>query len=290
MTDDEVGSAEHSRSIRLSAQEVRRRMLDAALVTVRENGMTLDFRDLQLDKVIVAAGVPRSSAYRIWKSRESFVGDLLNESASIFADHLSDNRSLRLAIDLVASRPDLHHSEEGRRRLTLELVRVVLEQNYYSTIDSIAWQSFLAMSAALLADDDNDSLRLVSQTLRQASGRFVDEMAAFHEAMARLLGYRLRSGLAGGFTLYAVLGSSIVEGLAVRHLSNPAVTDNFYLGRPTLTDEPVEWAPSSIGFLAIYDAFLEPDPDFDSSTIEPYLAELTIAARADTADEPGAAE
>jgi AcrR family transcriptional regulator len=275
------------RSSRMTAEQIRRRMLDAALASVGDNGMTLGFHDLQMDKVIAAAGVSRSSVYRLWKSKDQFVGDLLNEAATTFAEELSDDRALRTAVDLVASRPDLHASPEGRRRLLLELIRVVLEQNYYSTIDSASWQSFLATSAALLSDDGSDSLRRVADTLRRGSDHFVEGMAAFHEALTRLLGFKLRDDFVGGFTLYTVLGSSIVEGLAVRHLSNPSVTDNFYVGPPTLTDEPTEWAPSAIGFLAIFDKFLVEDPDFDPATIDGFLVHLSSSTGAASASTDG---
>jgi AcrR family transcriptional regulator len=280
MADDHSGSMTHARAGRMTSQQIRRRMLDAALAAIGEHGMTLGFPGLQMDDVIAAAGVSRSSVYRLWASRDAFIGDLLNEAAATFADQLSDDRALRTAIEIVASRPDLHRTEEGRRRLILELIRVVLEQNYYSTIDSASWQSFLATSAALLADDGSESLRRVAETLRRGSDRFVEGMAEFHEAMGRLLGFKLRDDFVGGFMLYTVLGSSMVEGLAIRHLSNPAVTDNFYLGPPTITDEPTEWAPSAIGFLAIYDKFLVADPEFDPETIDGYLQELARATGA----------
>lgn len=276
MADDEKATA-RPRTARMTSDQIRRRMLDTALARIGGRGMTLGFPGLQMDDVIAEAGVSRSSVYRLWSSREAFIGDLVNEAAAIFADQLSDDRALRTALTIVASNPHLHTTVEGRARLIRELIRVVLEQNYYSTIDSASWQAFLATSAALLGDDGSESLRRVAETLRRGSDRFIEGMAAFHEAMARLLGYRLRDDFVGGFRLYAVLGSSIVEGLAVRHLSNPSVTDNFYLGPPTLTDEPTEWAPSAIGFLAIYDKFLVADPDFDPSTIDEYLAVLSGA-------------
>lgn len=263
------------RSTRMTSEQIRRRMLDAALESVGESGMSLGYPGLQMDEVISAAGVSRSSVYRIWHSKELFVADLLNEAASRFADKINDDRALSTAIDVISSRPDLHSTEEGRRRLMRETIRVVLEQNFYSTIDSAAWQSFLSTSAALLVHDGNDSLRRVADTLRQGSDRFISDMAAFHEALTCLLGFTLRDEFAGGYTLYAVLGSSIVEGLAIRHLSNPTVTDNFYVGPPTLTDEPTEWAPSAIGFLSIFDQFFVSDPAFDPSTIWSCMEELS---------------
>lgn len=279
MTAEHDDSGSSARTTRLSGHEIRRRMLDTALTTVRARGMTVGFHGLQMDEVIARAGVSRSSVYRLWESKEAFIAELMNESAAVFARQLSDRESLRLTVEIVGSRPDLHTTVEGRQRLTLELIRVVLEQNYYSTIDSVPWQAFLSMSAALLADDRNDKLRDVERTLRDGSDRFVAEMAAFHKTVGSLLGFRLRNDFHGGYELYAVLGSSMVEGLAVRHLSNPSITDNFYQGPPTLSSEPTEWAPSAIGFLAIYNLFMEPDPDFDPSVTATRLHELDIFSR-----------
>lgn len=263
-----------SRTARLSADVVRQRMLEAGLDVVRTRGLSDGLHALRMDDMIVAAGVPRSSAYRVWESRDLFISDLLEEAAEIFARQLSDRGALELTFRIVASRPDLHSTAEGRRRLILEVIRVVLEQNFYTTIDSVAWQSFLSLSAALLADRRSDAMTRVERILREGSDEFVAEMAAFHETVTRLLGFRLRDDFEGGYLLYAVLGSAIVEGLAVRHLSNPTVTDNFYLGHATLSDEPTEWAPAAIGFLAIFDQFMQPDPSFDPASIPEALSRI----------------
>ena len=92
MTGDQGVSMARPRSGRMTAVQIRRRMLDAALAGIGRNGMTLGFPDLQMDQVIAAAGVSRSSVYRLWKSKDAFVGELLNEAAATFADQLSDDR------------------------------------------------------------------------------------------------------------------------------------------------------------------------------------------------------
>jgi AcrR family transcriptional regulator len=256
-------------------------MLDTALDLVREQGMSVQIFGMHFDDVIGAAGVPRSSAYRIWASKDLFFADLLDETAALATRQLSDREALRLTVDIVSSRPELYGTADGRRQLIQEVIRVVLEQNYYSTIDSLGWQAFLSLSAVVLTNRDTQSMRRVENTLREGGERFVAEMAAFHEAVTSLLGFSLRKDFEGGYRLYAVLGSSMVEGLAIRHLSNPSVTDNFYHGPSTLSEDREEWAPSAIGFLAIFNQLLEADESFDPASIPGRLQHLACYSRSD---------
>jgi AcrR family transcriptional regulator len=256
-------------------------MLDTALDLVREQGMSVQIFGMHFDDVIGAAGVPRSSAYRIWASKDLFFADLLDETAALATRQLSDREALRLTVDIVSSRPELYGTADGRRQLIQEVIRVVLEQNYYSTIDSLGWQAFLSLSAVVLTNRDTQSMRRVENTLREGGERFVAEMAAFHEAVTSLLGFSLRKDFEGGYRLYAVLGSSMVEGLAIRHLSNPSVTDNFSHGPSTLSEDREEWAPSAIGFLAIFNQLLEADESFDPASIPGRLQHLACYSRSD---------
>jgi AcrR family transcriptional regulator len=281
MSDLRTGAGLPGRPGRTTPDTIRRRMLDTALDLVRDQGMSVQIFGLHFDDVIGAAGVPRSSAYRIWSSKDLFFADLLDETAALATRQLSDRDALRLAVEIVASRPELHGTPDGRLHLIHEVIRVVLEQNYYATIDSFGWQSFLSLAAVVLTNKDGQSMRRVETTLREGGERFVAEMAAFHESVTSLLGFSLRNDFEGGYRLYAVLGSSMVEGLAIRHLSNPSVTDNFYHGLSTLSEERAEWAPSAIGFLAIFNQLLEADDRFDPASIPARLQELDCYARSD---------
>ena len=65
---------------RLSAEELRDRMLDTAKSMIADaGGLTVSLAHLNMEEIIRAAGVPRSSVYREWAAREDFYVDLMVE-------------------------------------------------------------------------------------------------------------------------------------------------------------------------------------------------------------------
>src|SRR5229473_1330094 len=72
-----VGQAMTARPERVTAEEVRQRMLDAGRELALEVGAALTIEHLRLEEVIQRARVPRSSVYRIWPYREDYIDDLL---------------------------------------------------------------------------------------------------------------------------------------------------------------------------------------------------------------------
>src|ERR1700749_959508 len=72
-----VGQAMTARPERVPAEEVRQRMLDAGRELALEAGVALTIENLRLEEGIQRAGVPRSSAYRLWPYREDYTDDLL---------------------------------------------------------------------------------------------------------------------------------------------------------------------------------------------------------------------
>ena len=66
-----------ARPERVTAEEVRQRMLDAGRELALEAGAALTIEHLRLEEVIQRARVPRSSVYRMWAYREEYIDDLL---------------------------------------------------------------------------------------------------------------------------------------------------------------------------------------------------------------------
>ncbi|SMQ71907.1 hypothetical protein SAMN06295943_2792 [Agreia sp. VKM Ac-1783] len=237
-------------------------MLAVGLNYVKSNGLSVGFDEFRLDDVISAAGVSRTTAYRLWDNKSSFVDDVLEEAAKFGSANLLISGDICSTLKLVDANRNLCATVEGRNRLLHLIVKVELENNYYATIDSAAWQSFLAISATLLGNVKPDMRVRLESCLCEGSAQFIDSMVDFYTELLRLLGFRLRAGR-GSIRLFATLSSSIVEGLAVRHLSNPKITDSFYAVSAPACDEAEGWSPAAIGFLALFDYFVEPDPDFN---------------------------
>jgi AcrR family transcriptional regulator len=243
--------------------ETQRRMLDAAMLHIRSHGLCVGFDDLRLDDVIEAAGVSRSSAFRRWGSRTAFIEDLLVEVAMFGAGNLSDADAMNTAVAVVSGHLEWLHTSAGREKLMAEVIRTTLENNYFSTLDSVAWQSYLSISATLLTSMPREKRGRLESALKAGNAKFIGEMAMFYEHISTLIGFRLRNEFNGGFDLFATLASSVVEGLAVRHQSNPQLTDELYSRETPYGSEQREWSAAAIGFWAIFRTFVELDPDFD---------------------------
>jgi hypothetical protein len=199
----------------------------------------------------------------LWDSKTEFIEDLLVDVAHFGSENLDDDKAFEMALGLVSNHRDLLDSEEGRRKLLLEAIRMGVEHNYYNTIDSIPWQSFVSLSAAILGPLPADLRKRLEAAISDGSAEFVAKMAVRYERLCSLLGFRVKDQFEGGYELFATLATSVVEGLAIRHLSIPSMTDNFYVGASTVSDAREEWAPAAIGFLSLFDTFMEPDPMFD---------------------------
>ncbi|WP_378147722.1 TetR/AcrR family transcriptional regulator [Cnuibacter sp. UC19_7] len=256
--------AEHEvqRRARLRAPEVRQRVLDVALDRVGSLGMTVGFEHLMMDDLIREAEVSRSSTYRLWDSKEAFVADLMVEIARRAATSLVDESTLQICVRILLENVDRVATPEGRHQVVLETIRVALQHNYQSVVSSVAWQSYVSLTAALLGRVDNSAREEITEALRSGSDAFVEQMAAFHQWFAELLGYRIRPEWAGDYRPYATLVSAIVEGLGIRQIANPSIVLATYRGPATMQPDP-EWTLASAGLLGVFERFMEPDPEFD---------------------------
>src|SRR6201999_1743853 len=123
-----------ARPERVAAEEVRQRMLDAGRDLALAAGAALTIEHLRLEEVIQAARVPRSSVYRLWPYREDYIDDLLIYLAgpgSFFSDRpVLDPDTAAVAGKVLTDNPHLFATQEGRRALMCEVVRVAAARNY----------------------------------------------------------------------------------------------------------------------------------------------------------------
>ncbi|MGA1835748.1 hypothetical protein VD659_02335 [Herbiconiux sp. 11R-BC] len=282
---DPIAAAEaQQRRSRIRASEVRRRVLDVALDRVGGIGLTIGFEHIVMDDLIREAGVPRSSTYRLWDSKEAFVADLLIEIAAETSTRLADDETLALSERILFDNLELLTSPSDRQRVMYEVIRVALEHNYRAVIASVAWQSYVGLSATLLSHMESSAREEIELALRNGSDAFIERMAEFHKWFSTILGYRMRAEWNDDYRPYAVVISAVVEGLGLRHLGNPGIVDASYHGPATITSDDAEWALPAIALVAILERFLEQDPDFDA---EATVAELRAMKAAREAGEDG---
>lgn len=180
------------RTPRLSAEETTRRMLDAGLAMVAEDGLRVDFSLMSLEDVIVRAKVARAAAYRRWPSRDAYFHDLLVELAGRLRTPVYD-------LDVL---PSLMHDldwetrlncREGRWALWVELTRVgaLATQEIMRTSPEYATRMVLSATVRNLADGElRDRLITTLAQSEQAQRRGIER---FYAAVVELLGLRPRA-------------------------------------------------------------------------------------------------
>jgi AcrR family transcriptional regulator len=285
---------------RLRAAEVRRRMIAQGLRVVCERGLTVGLDDIRIEDLIAAAGVPRSSVWRLWATKAHYVTDLLVAAADPDAPDLFhaplDPATVGGTHALLASFED-HLSTPAERRAALtEVTRTIARRHYEMVAGSPLWRTYLALLATLPAmTDPTTREQLVPQLYAAERESFLADAAAFYAEVLPRLGVRLRDPSYTWLHL-AVSTAALVEGLALRAaLPEPAGGDErrgaaaerdagsgaerrLTPGRPTLPDlldgalaGPGEgaWTTVALGVLGLVDAFTEPDPTRGSPDAHP---------------------
>lgn len=247
---------------RWTADEIRAQMLRSALHLVRANGLTIGFEQIQMDEIIRASGVPRSSAFRLWESRGAFIDELLVEVAETSSHRLIDHSDLANTVLLINQNQHLLDTPSGRRALMLEVIRLSLEDRYFAVIDSTEWQAVLSLSTSLLGGMPSVLRDRLTVALSTGTSGFIDHMSESYRSVMDIIGFRMKVEACGDYRLFAVLCSALVEGLVILHATSPQLTDNFFPGPSTLS-APTDWSPISLGVLALFDRFMEPNEKYD---------------------------
>jgi AcrR family transcriptional regulator len=266
LADDEVKALPGAQGI------IRRRVLEAAReLVVEAGGLSVSLESLTFESVVSRADVPRTSAYRVWPTKDSFYVDLLCDlggpnwqgSASF------DAETIQAARNLIANRLEDLSTPKGRREVLEETVRLCVRQNFEAVTDSPQWRTSVALTATLLSSTSEVRDR-VQAALNASETAFIVTMTEFYADVALILGLKLRPHIDSVERL-ATMGAAVIEGLALRVSLNPRVVE-----LPILRDGK-EWHVAAIGFLALIDACFEPldDTEYEvSAALSRYLSRL----------------
>ena len=293
MTQERSVPLTQRRRQRVPADEIRELMFNAAHTKVTELGVTASLEDLSMEDLIRDAGVPRGSVYRIWPYRGDFIGDLLEKMAGPewFGTGSYDSETLRLAVETLFKDKTLFSTAEGRRKALLETIRVAADRNYRYTSESAEWKIYMALIATSGGAREPETRARVAAALARSDGQFTSTMAKFYQAMASLIGFRLRDS-SYSFEHLAVAGAAVVEGLAMRRVlvatAKEVPAEDFraqlevlvsgFVAGPDQTGEP-NWSLAALGFLGVFDALVEsvPDDEYDHAVVDSLEAPMILA-------------
>lgn len=198
--------------------DVRRRLIDAAIATLRVSGVESGLNAVTLDGAIVDADVPRGMSYKIWRNggetpqdafRQATVLDLLSIPA---VAGLPATREFTSQL-LLGRREALETTDRAARRAVIvELIRQVGEHNHHALADSANWRLYTALRAAALTRPDAEPA--VMDALRSGEEYLIREYSKFYAETAVALGLSLRNDFE--MDQFSAAAYSINEGLAMR--------------------------------------------------------------------------
>ncbi|MDA0634246.1 TetR/AcrR family transcriptional regulator [Nonomuraea sp. MCN248] len=247
---------------RLSDQETRRRMLDAALALVEQDGLTVGLDHISVEDVIQRAGVSRTAVYRRWPYKDLFHADLLRELArgAAPASAVDEEATRRLLGSVLDGRAAEPATPQGRHDLLTEMLRVSAADDFEAIHRSAGWRTYLALQATFLSLPDGELRADVGEALRLSESRFVDRVARGWELVATALGYRPRPEAGGGFPLIATLACASMRGLVLMALPDPELLTRRVPANPTGASTPADWSLIGLAAAGIGVTFLELDP------------------------------
>lgn len=262
---------------RVPAEEVRRRMLAAGRELALQAGAALTVEHLRLEEVIQRARVPRSSVYRMWPYKDDYVDDLLCHLAgpgSVFADRVVfDPETISVIDKVLTENKQMIATEQGRRALLCEVVRLAAARNYDALSESQAWRFHSALIATLGRIRSEKAREKIAIALEDAHRRSRESMVGLFSYLAGVVGLRMRDPARTAEHIMLV-GGLLVQSLALRSVqARAAINDtpdaahvhrllNVPVPGPGLDGEPAPWSIVAVSYLAIIDAFAELDPDF----------------------------
>jgi hypothetical protein len=262
---------------RVPAEEVRRRMLNAGREFALEAGAALTIEHLRLEEVIQRARVPRSSAYRMWPYKEDFIDDLMCYLAgpgSWFSDDRAfDPETFAIIENTITENRHLLGTMEGRRAVLCEATRLGSARNYQALSESLTWRLHMALLATLGSTRTGEARRKIATALEDGQTKSRRSLVAFYEYLKTALGLRERDP--ARTTEHMVLASGVmIQSFALRNIQVQASAGapnadtvnellNTPIPGPGLDGKPAPWTLAAYSYLAMLDAFLELDPDFE---------------------------
>lgn len=237
--------------------EVRQRLLEAALATLTLHGVESGLDAVTLDGAILDADVPRGMAYKIWRTEDVTPQDAFRHATVLHILSMPATSGLpatrAYTEEAFASRADELEStdKEVRRRLLREMTRVVGEFNYLTLENSTNWKLYSAIRTAALTRSDTEPA--VLEALRAGEEYLIANYSKLYLEVAERIGMRLKPDYR--IEEFAAATYAVNEGLSGRLSRNYRKVE---IDRPTGPDgASQEWTLFSIAFEALIDHFFE---------------------------------
>lgn len=270
-----------ARRPRLSDAETEERVLDAGIRSIAEQGLSLSLEHLQTERLIQDAGVSRTSYYRRWPTKDLFAADLLLRLAQA-TDLSSEVPGLAEALGAIpeALFADIG-TEQGRRNIVVEVLRIVMEADFLGMLRSTHWRSYIALRAAHPGLPDGELRARVADALTITERRFSMRRAATFRVLMDLLHYRLRDQADTDWQQLSLTIDAVSTGIHVRGYSDPDSVASTTEESHFASTFAAPWSPATRALVGVVLNATEPDPDvgWDAEQVETLRAQLADPQR-----------
>jgi AcrR family transcriptional regulator len=238
-------------------------MLEAALLLVESQGLTVSLDHLSMESVIARADVSRSSAYRRWPYKDLFLADLLVAVARETELSVEPQGLVDQVTDLIAG-ADLTDAQ-ARRDLLIEALRLSSGAEFDRIWGSPRWRTYVALSATVTGLPLGPIREAAAGAVLDAEARFVSRRARVYRNLAGMIGYRISDGVDPdmGFELMSSTSGAVMTGYVVKALVDEELATTTRRLAAFGSSKAADWTVPMYGLTAVFDAFLEPDPDAD---------------------------
>lgn len=250
------------RASRISRDELRTRVLDAASVMLAEGGISVGLHHLNMEELFRRVGVPRSSAFAAFGGKDELLTALMLRLLEPDGPHSLGYSpgSNDVALATFARYADrLLHADgspdpAGREAVMREAIRLAISHNVAETSRSVEWRTYMALAVSVDSLPPAQQPR-VRDALRAAETTFLREMAELYEQIFEHIGRRPAEGVT--YLQIAAAAASLVEGMASKRLVGVDGVDST-VTRPGIDGEPVEWDVTALAFSALLDGLTRP--------------------------------
>jgi AcrR family transcriptional regulator len=263
----------------MNDRETERRILDAAVALVHEQGISTGLEGIAFEEVVRRAEVSRTSAYRRWPRRDHFYGEVLLTLASGTTLPASEASVTGPAAGVVADYAHRLESPQQRRNLVVELIRVSIGEDYRVVSTAPEWRIFTTLLASHRGIADEGVRTAVAAALSAAERRSIETRARAYAQFTALLGYRLVPPLAGpdGFDLMSRAAGATMTGLLTKVGLDDPDSQAPQTRRAFGSTESAEWTPAVYMIAATVLSYIEPDPGikWNQVRVDDLLAAIT---------------
>jgi AcrR family transcriptional regulator len=247
----------------MTGDEIRRRMLAHGAALIDASGLAVSFDALRMDDLIRDAGVSRSSVYRLWPTRDAYLGDLLAEIGRRTGADLAHRDAFALVARTLRAKPEVLATAETRIAALYEAMRVAIRDTFYGTVSSTAWRTSIALAVTAPSIDDEATAHALLDALAERQRILSDRLVGYYRAAIPAFGFRLRPQFGDDWSTFAVLVNATIQGLSILRPHSPELTDAERLLSPAADIPAAAWSLSALSFAALFQFFFEADPGFD---------------------------